>query len=352
MAGNSFGHLFRITTFGESHGPALGVIVDGCPPGLAISREEIQAELNRRRPGQDKLTTPRDEKDSVEILSGVFEGESTGTPIAMMVRNENTKSKDYESIKDKFRPGHADYTYLAKYGRRDWRGSGRASARETLARVAAGAIAKKLIAQQGMQVVGYVKQIGQVEITQVDESFIEQNPLRCPDPTVVDAMTKEIEDAREDGDSVGGILEIVAHGVPAGLGEPVFDKLSATLAHALASIPTVKGLEIGDGFTSARRRGSENNDQRTADGSTSTNHAGGIVGGISNGEDIVLRLAMKPPSSIAKKQETVDKNGQATDISVLGRHDPCVCQRAVPIAEAMVALVLADHLLLQKSLQS
>lgn len=351
MAGNSFGNLFKITTFGESHGPALGVILDGCPAGLPITAEEIQMELNRRRPGQDKLTTPRDEKDKVEILSGVFEGETTGTPIAMMVRNQNTKSKDYDSIKDKFRPGHADYTYLAKYGRRDWRGSGRASARETLARVAAGALAKKLIARSGMRVFGYVKQIGSAIATQVQEDFIEQNPLRCPDPEALAAMTQEIEAARADGDSVGGVLEIVATGVPAGLGDPVFDKLSATLAHALCSIPTVKGFEIGDGFEVATRRGSENNDSRTTQGGTTSNHAGGIVGGISNGADIVLRLAMKPPSSIAKTQATVDKDGQATDISVLGRHDPCVCQRAVPIAEAMVALVLADHLLIQNSTQ-
>jgi chorismate synthase len=327
MPGNSFGHTFRITTFGESHGPGLGVIVDGCPSGLELNEEDIQAQLRRRRPGQSELTTPRDEKDKVEILSGVFEGKTTGAPIAMLVRNENAKSKDYESIKDKLRPGHADFTYQEKYGHRDWRGSGRASARETIGRVAAGAIAQKVLAHHGVSIRSHI-----------------QNEAE---------LIPKIEAARAAGDSVGAVIEVVATGVPVGLGEPVFDKLSADLAKGIMSIPAVKGIEIGDGFAAAARLGSENNDEweTRPDGSigTKTNRAGGIIGGISNGEDIVLRYALKPASSIAKKQNTVTKEGESTDISVLGRHDPCVAHRALPIGDAMVALVLVDHLLRHKT---
>lgn len=370
MAGNSFGHLFRITTFGESHGKAVGAVIDGCPAGLEIGEEDIQKELDRRRPGTSHLTTTRQEEDKVEILSGIFEGKTTGTPIALLVHNKDQISKPYEKINDLYRPGHADFTYDAKYGFRDWRGGGRASARETVARVAAGAVAKKLLAQvAGVQISGYVTQIGKTTITNHQEllktfadaksskaiakliSQIESNPMRCPDPAVLNAMIKEVETARKDLDSVGGIVEIVAKNVPAGLGEPVFNKLSAELAHAIMSIPAVKGFEIGDGFASAGRRASENNDQwisKNGHIGTATNHAGGMLGGISNGEPVVIRFALKPASSIAQKQQTVDRSGHPATIEVHGRHDPCVAPRAVPIGEAMVALVLADHLLLGK----
>ncbi len=295
MAGNTFGHLFRITTFGESHGHALGVIIDGCPAGLEITEEEIQTELDRRKPGQDELTTQRKESDKIEILSGVFEGKTLGTPMAMIILNKDAKSKDYEALRDVHRPGHADATYDAKYGHRDHRGGGRASARETAARVAAGAVAKKLLALENIK--------------------IEAKSLRSEE---------DIRAAKEDGDSIGGILELTAKNVPAGLGEPVFDKLTANLAKALMSIPAAKGFEFGEGFAAADKRGSE------------MQHTGGIAGGISNGEEIFIRLALKPPSSTVKA-------------GIQGRHDPCVCQRAVPIAEAMVALVLIDHLLLNKT---
>lgn len=348
MAGNSFGQLFKITTFGESHGKGIGVVIDGCPAGLPITQEEIQKELDKRKPGKSHLESPRQESDLVEILSGIFEDKTTGSPIALFVHNKDKISAAYEPIKDLYRPGHADFTYDSKYGIRDWKGGGRASARETIGRVAAGAIAKKLLAHANIKIVGYVTQIGSTHITKIEEDFITTNPLNCPDPTSLDAMIQEIQTARENLDSVGGIVEITAHNVPAGLGEPVFDKLSAELAHGIMSIPAVKGFEIGDGFACAQRNGSENNDQWTKkNGSigTTTNHAGGIIGGISNGEDIVIRFALKPTSSIAKKQQTVDKNGDQTEIEVLGRHDPCVAARAVPVGEAMVALVLADHYL-------
>jgi chorismate synthase len=351
MAGNSFGHLFRITTFGESHGPALGVVIDGCPAGLEITREEIQKELDRRKPGQNALTTPRDEGDQVEILSGLFEDKTTGTPIALLIRNTSARSQDYEAIKNLYRPGHADFTYEAKYGFRDWRGSGRASARETVARVAAGAVAKKLLSTLGVRLFAYVSQVGQVQGQQVQEDFIEQNPLRCADPSMVDAMIAQVEAAKEDQDSVGGVIEVQALGVPAGWGEPVFHKLSADLAQALMSLPAVKGFEIGDGFAAAALRGSQNNDawvQKDGRIGTATNHAGGIVGGLSTGEPLLLRLAFKAPSSIAKTQNTVDQNGETAQIQVEGRHDPCVLPRAVPIVEAMTALVLADHALLSR----
>ncbi len=330
--GNTFGKLFNITTFGESHGVGVGVVIDGCPAGLEITREEIQVELDKRRPGQSKLTTQRKEKDQVEILSGIFDNITLGTPISLLVRNEDAQSKSYEDIKDKFRPGHADYVYQEKYGLRDYRGGGRASARETLARVAAAAIAKKILSKVGVEVTARLVQVGTVK----DENDFE----------------KEIEQARNEGDSVGGIIEVVAKNVPVGLGEPVFDKLSASLAHGLMSLPAVKGFEIGDGFASVEKRGSENNDEmEMVDGKVKakTNHAGGIVGGISNGEDIVLRVAFKPTSSIVKKQQTVDSSGKEVEIEVHGRHDPCVALRAVPIVEAMVNLVLVDHYLLKKT---
>ncbi len=332
MPGNTCGQLFRITSFGESHGPAVGVVIDGCPAGLVITQEEIQIELDKRRPGQSKLTTQRQEEDLVEILSGVFENKTLGTPIALLIRNQDAQLESYESIKDKYRPGHADYVYDVKYGFRDWRGGGRASARETVARVAAGAIAKKLLSQVGVKIVGEVAQVG---------NAVDQNEF-----------AREIENARANGDSVGGVVRVIVKNVPVGLGEPVFDKLSADFAKAMVSIPAVKGFEIGDGFSCVEKFGSENNDEmEVRDGvvRTKTNHAGGIVGGISNGEDIVMRVAFKPTSSIAKTQQTVDSCGREVDIEVHGRHDPCVALRAVPVVEAMAALVLADHYLLSKS---
>ncbi|MFZ2189882.1 MAG: chorismate synthase [Candidatus Magasanikiibacteriota bacterium] len=340
MSGNTFGKIFKITTFGESHGLAMGVVIDGCPAGLEITREEIQTELDRRRPGQDKLTSPRQEKDQVEILSGIFEGKTLGTPIALVVYNEDAQSKSYDDIKDKYRPGHADFVYDAKYGFRDYRGGGRASARETLARVAGGAIAKALLKKVGVEVNGQLVQVGLIK--------------RFKDLKIQDferEYTEEIEKARENGDSLGGIVEVIARNVPIGLGSPVFDKLSADLAKALVSIPAVKGFEIGDGFACVEKTGSTNNDELVNDNGeikTKTNHAGGIIGGISNGEDIVVRIALKPTSSISKMQKTVDKDSNEVEISVQGRHDPCVAIRAVPVAEAMVALTLADHYLLNK----
>lgn len=331
MPGNSFGQLFRITSFGESHGVAMGVVIDDCPAGLEISRDEIQSELDKRRPGQSPQTSARQEKDQVEILSGIFEGKTLGTPIALVVKNEDAQSKSYEDIKDKYRPGHADYVYDVKYGFRDWRGGGRASARETLARVAAGSIAKKLLAVSGIEIEGNLIQVGEIKDA--------------------NKFAEVIDEAKANKDSLGGIVEVVVHNVPVGLGSPVFDKLSADLAKAVMSIPATKGFEIGDGFESVKKFGSENNDQlknQAGTIKTVTNHAGGIVGGISNGEDIVLRIAFKPTSSIAKEQTTVNQAGEETTIEVTGRHDPCVAVRAVPVVEAMVAIVLADHLLLNK----
>ncbi len=344
MAGNSFGQAFRLTTFGESHGAALGVVVDGCPAGLPLTVEDIQRDLDRRKPGQSPLTTQRQESDRVEILSGVFEGLTTGTPIAMLVRNEDMRPQDYSRIKDLFRPGHADYTYWKKYGRRDYRGGGRASARETVGRVAAGAIARKLLAGHGIAIIGYVIQVGSVKIAKKDLSVIKHNAVFCPDPEAAERMTQAIKDAQAAKDSVGAMVEIVAQGVPAGLGEPVFDKLDAELAKALMSINAVKGVEIGDGFRVVELRGSENCDPITPKGFAS-NHAGGILGGISNGDEIVIRMALKPTSSIAIEQDTIDVHGRPAKIATKGRHDPCVGIRAVPIGEAMMALVLADHFL-------
>ncbi|SRR5579884_2354464 len=347
MSGSTFGQIFRVTTFGESHGVALGAIVDGCPAGLPLSEEDLQKDLDRRKPGQSKLVTQRKESDAVKILSGIFEGRTTGTPIGLIVYNEDAKSKDYESIKDLFRPGHADYTFFKKYGFRDYRGGGRSSARETVARVAAGAIARKILSREGIEIIGYVAQVGPVKIKKIDYAQIRQNPLFCPDPDAVEEMTQVIQQAQSEKDSVGAMVEVVAKGAPAGLGEPVFDKLDAALAGAMMSINAVKGVEIGAGFKVVEMRGSENCDPITPTGFKS-NNAGGILGGISNGDEIVVRLAVKPTSSIAIEQETIDIHGRPAKIATKGRHDPCVGLRAVPIAEAMMALVLVDHFLRNK----
>jgi len=356
MAGNTFGTQFRIMTFGESHGRAVGVVIDGVRPGLPIDPDFIQKEMDRRRPGQSKVTTARNEADRVEILSGVFEGKTTGTPICMVIWNKDQQSKAYEKIKDMFRPGHAGYTYLAKYGISDYRGGGRSSGRETASRVAAGAVAKSLLARRGIQVFAYTKEIAGVKATTVDLSEIEKNSLRCPDPRAAKRMEKLVLKTKKEGDSVGGIVEVVVRNPPAGLGEPVFDKLEADLAKALMSIGAIKGFEVGNGFQAARLRGSQNNDPMYFDKKagrvrTRTNNAGGIAGGISNGEDIVLRIAVKPPSSIVKEQETVTTKGKSAKISVEGRHDPCICPRVVPVAESMVALTLLDHLTRQELLK-
>ncbi|MBV9789443.1 MAG: chorismate synthase [Chloroflexi bacterium] len=355
MSGSSFGSLFRITTFGESHGPAVGVVLDGCPAGLLIEEAEIQRDLDRRRVGQSRMTSARNEPDRVRILSGVFEGRTMGTPIAMMVENTNQRSQDYDEIKNLYRPGHADFTWDAKFGTRDYRGGGRSSARETIGRVAAGAVARKLLGTVGISVVAYTLQLAHLRAQRIDEDEIERNPMRCPDPEVAPQMVALVEQARRELDSLGGIVEVRARGVPAGLGEPVFDKLDAEIGRAMFSIPAIKGVEIGTGFDVANQRGSTNNDPftRRADGSigTTTNNAGGILGGISNGQEIVVRLAAKPPASIAQQQQTVDRSGENTTIVVKGRHDPTVLPRLVPVAEAMLLLVLADHWLRQRAAQ-
>lgn len=352
MPGNTFGQAFRMTTWGESHGPAVGVVVDGCPAGLEIAEAEIQVELDRRRVGQSRVTSARREDDRVQILSGVFEGRTTGTPISMLVFNTDAKSSHYENIKDLYRPGHADYTWDAKYGFRDWRGGGRSSARETIGRVAAGAIARKLLARSGISVVAWTQQLGDLRAEAIDEAQIERNVMRCPDAAVAERMIAMVEEARRSLDSLGGVVEVRARGVPPGLGEPVFDKLQADIGKAMFSIPAIKGVEFGEGFGVAHMRGSEHNDPfvRRSDGSIGTtgNHHGGILGGISTGEEIVLRLAAKPPASIARPQQTVDREGAPSTIEIHGRHDPTVLPRLVPIAEAMLALVLVDHLLRQR----
>jgi chorismate synthase len=352
MPGNSFGQLFRITTWGESHGEAIGVVVDGCPAGLEISKEDIQSELDRRRPGQSKITTQRKESDSVEILSGVFEGKTLGTPISLMVRNEDVISKSYEDIKDTYRPGHADFTYDAKYGLRDYRGGGRSSARETVGRVAAGAIAKKILNLNGIKTYGFVRQVGRIVARKVDPDEIERNIVRCPDAAKAEEMIELIEKVRKEGDSIGGTVEVVSTGLPPGLGSPVFNKLDADLAAALMSLGGIRGFEVGMGFEASKRKGSQVNDVMYKDKSGKlrfkTNNAGGLLGGITNGEDLVVRIAIKPTSSISKVQHTVDKYGNPKELRVKGRHDPCLCPRAVPIAEAMVNLVLADHLLMSR----
>jgi chorismate synthase len=352
---NSFGTLFKITTFGESHGPALGVILDGCPAGLVIDEVFIQSELERRKPGQSKITTQRKEDDSFKILSGVFEGKSTGTPIAMVIENQDQRSKDYSHIAETFRPSHADFTYDAKYGNRDYRGGGRSSARETAARVAAGAIAKLFLKQIGVSIDAYVAQVGEIEAphyTQLDLSKTEDNIVRCPDADTAEKMIALIDQVRLDRDTIGGTVMCIIKNTPVGLGEPVFDKLHAELGKAMLSINAVKGFEYGSGFDGVKMRGSEHNDAFYVEGGkvkTKTNHSGGIQGGISNGEDIYFRVAFKPVATIMQDQDSIDKHGNAATVSGKGRHDPCVVPRAVPIVEAMAALVLADMVLRAKS---
>ena len=352
MSGNSYGKLFKITTWGESHGRGLGVVIEGCPAGLPIKESEIQLELNRRRTGQSKVTTTRKEGDQIQIMSGVFKGKTTGTPISLLVENEEADSSKYELIKDLYRPGHADYTYDMKYGFRDYRGGGRSSARETVGRVAAGAIAKKLLTRERIKIIGFTRQVGKHIAKNIDYKEIENNIVRCPDNKIAEKMINSIMRARKKGDSLGGVVEVIAQGVPAGLGEPVFDRLDADLAKAVMSMPAVKGVEIGVGFQSAIMTGSECNDvfvMKNKKVVTATNNAGGILGGISNGMDIIVRLVVKPTSSINKAQDTVTQQGKKAKIRVEGRHDPCVAPRAVPIAEAMVAITLIDHLYRTKS---
>jgi chorismate synthase len=354
MAGNSFGDIFRITTFGESHGGAVGVVVDGCPPGLSLSPTDIQKHLDRRRPGQSDITTPRKEEDTIHILSGVFDGVTTGTPILLLAYNKDVRSEDYDHLKRLFRPSHADYTYLAKYGLRDYRGSGRASARETLGRVAAGAIALKFLQESlGIEVLSYVEQVGDIATSvspeHVTAKEIEANIIRCPDPSVAPKMIDLVRTVQAEGDSIGGIMRSVIRGVPAGLGEPVFDKLHADLGKAMLSINAVKGFEIGLGFNAVHLRGSQHNDafvvNEMGEVSTRTNHAGGVLGGISSGETITFRVAVKPVATIAREQDTVTVEGTPTTLEASGRHDPCVLPRAVPIVDTMAALVLMDHYL-------
>ena len=345
MAGNTFGQAFTLTTFGESHGPALGAVVDGCPPGLALEASDLQRDLDRRRPGQSKYTTQRREPDAVRILSGVFEGVTTGTSIGLAIDNVDQRPRDYGAIKDQFRPAHADFTYHAKYGRRDYRGGGRASARETAMRVAAGAIARKYLAEQaGVSIRGYLAQIGERELKVVDLDAVDDNPFFSPDPDAAEDIAARIDALRRDGDSIGAKVTVVASNVPVGLGEPVFGKLDADLAAALMGINAVKGVEFGAGFGAVRQRGSEHRDERDRSGFLS-NNAGGVLGGISSGQDIVASIALKPTSSITKPGRSIDVHGDEVTVATKGRHDPCVGIRAVPIAEAMTALVLMDHLL-------
>ena len=361
MAGNSFGSLFRITTFGESHGPAVGVVIDGCPPRVPLAVEEIQRELDRRRPGQSAITTQRREADRVEILSGMHEGLTLGTPLAMLVRNQDMRSGDYEEMKTKFRPSHADYTYKAKYGIRAWQGGGRASARETIGRVAAGVVARKVLASaggpggRGVDIVAWVERVADIEAAvdaaTVTRDAVDANIVRCPEAPTAEKMIARIDEARKAGDSLGGVVAAVARGVPVGLGEPVFDKLEADLAKAMLSLPASKGFEIGSGFAGTLLTGSQHNDPFYDAGGhvrTRSNRSGGIQGGISNGEDVCIRVAFKPTATILREQQTVDEEGHDTTIKARGRHDPCVLPRAIPIVEAMLALVLADHFLRQR----
>lgn len=356
--GNTFGHLFRVTTFGESHGGGIGVVIDGCPPRIDINEAEIQCELDRRRPGQSKITTQRKEEDRCEILSGVFEGKTLGTPIAILVRNRDARPGDYIDLATTFRPSHADFTYEAKYGIRNWQGGGRASARETIGRVAAGAIARKVLRSfySKIDIVAYVAEVHEV-IAKIDRSKVKMkdvdaNIVRCPDGAAAKAMTRLIEDMRAKGDSLGGVIECVVRNAPAGLGEPVFDKLEADLAKAMLSLPATKGFEIGSGFSSTKMRGSQHNDSfemRAGVVRTLTNYSGGIQGGISNGEEIYFRVGFKPTATIAREQKTVTASKKETKLTARGRHDPCVLPRAVPIVEAMTALVLCDHALRQRA---
>ncbi|MBP7832274.1 MAG: chorismate synthase [Candidatus Levybacteria bacterium] len=356
MAGSTFGHLFRVTTFGESHGGGVGAVVDDCPPGITISDEVIQKELDRRKPGQSKITTPRAEQDKIHILSGVFEGKTTGTPIMLVAYNKDARPQDYNTLKTLYRPGHADYTYEKKYGARDWQGSGRASARETLGRVAAGAIAKEYLKKLGIEIYSYVEQVGSiktdVDFLKVKPADIEQNIVRCPDPKKAQEMIQLIESVKAEGDSIGGVIRGVIKNVPVGLGEPVFDKLSASLGQAMLSINAVKGFDIGLGFESVSLYGSEHNDEflvKNGKVITKTNNAGGVLGGISTGMPIYFRVAIKPVSTISKKQNTLDKKNKKVELEAVGRHDPCVLPRAVPIVDAMSALVVIDHYLRHKA---
>ncbi|MDH2293150.1 chorismate synthase [Cobetia sp. 1AS1] len=344
MSGNTFGKLFTVTTFGESHGPALGAIIDGCPPGIEISEADLQIDLDRRRPGTSRHTTQRREPDQVRILSGVFEGRTTGTAIGLMVENTDQRSKDYGKIKDQFRPAHADYTYHHKYGERDYRGGGRSSARETAMRVAAGAIAKKYLAGLGVQVRGYLSQLGPIELEVKDWSLVDTNPFFCGDADRLEELEQYMDALRKEGDSVGAKVTVEATGVPVGLGEPIFDRIDAELAHGLMSINAVKGVEIGDGFAVVSQKGTEHRDEMTPEGFLS-NHAGGILGGITSGQTIRASIALKPTSSLRLPGRSIDVNGEAVEVITTGRHDPCVGIRATPIAEAMVALTLMDHLL-------
>ena len=345
MSGNTFGKLFTVTTYGESHGTALGCIIDGCPPGMLLCEEDIQVDLDRRRPGKSKHTTQRNEPDKVEILSGIFEGKTTGTPIGLIIKNKDQRSKDYGDIKDKFRPGHADYTYQQKYGIRDYRGGGRSSARETSMRVAAGAIARKYLYEKfGMQINGYLSQIGSLELNAIDLDQVDKNPFFCADPEKINEIIALMEDLKSKGDSIGAKISILVKNVPVGLGEPVFDKLEADIAHGLMSINAVKGVELGSGFASITQRGSEHRDTMTKEGFTK-NDSGGTLGGISSGQEILTSIALKPTSSISVPGKTIDKKGKDAEIITEGRHDPCVGLRATPIAEAMMAIVMMDHYL-------
>jgi chorismate synthase len=345
MSGNSIGRLFTVTTFGESHGPAMGCVVDGCPPGLPLSEADLQADVDRRRTGTSHFVSQRREGDQVRILSGVFEGVTTGTPIGILIENTDARSRDYEKIKDRFRPGHADYTYQQKYGLRDHRGGGRSSARETVMRVAAGAIARKYLSERlGVRIYGYVSQVGTLRLEPVDPAFAYQNPFFCPDPARVAELEALMWQIRGAGDSIGARISIAASGVPCGLGEPVFDRLDADIAHAMMGINAVKAVEIGAGTQSTQQKGSEHRDELTPQGFTS-NHSGGVLGGISTGQDILVHVSLKPTSSIQVPGRTVDREGNEVEIVTTGRHDPCVGLRAVPIAEAMLAIVLLDHYL-------
>lgn len=344
MSGNSIGKLFTVTSFGESHGPAIGAIVDGCPPGLELTEADLQHDLDRRKPGKTRHTTQRREEDVVQILSGVFEGKTTGTPIGLIIHNTDQRSKDYSDIMDRFRPGHADYTYWQKYGIRDYRGGGRSSARETAMRVAAGAIAKKYLRTQGIEIRGFVAQLGPIGYEAFDWSAVEQNPFFFPDAAKVPELEAYMDALRKEGNSIGARVNVVATGVPPGLGEPIFDRLDAELAHALMSINAVKGVEIGDGFAVVGQKGTEHRDEMIREGFLS-NHAGGVLGGISSGQDIVASIALKPTSSIRLPGRSLNIRGEAVDVVTTGRHDPCVGIRATPIAEAMMAIVLMDHLL-------
>lgn len=345
MAGNTFGRLFTVTTFGESHGLALGAIVDGCPPGLELSEEDLQRDLDRRKPGQSRYTTQRREADQVKILSGVFEGKTTGTPIGLIIENTDQRSKDYSNIKEQFRPAHADYAYTQKYGVRDYRGGGRSSARETAMRVAAGAIAKKLLREKwGVEVRGYLSQLGPIKAEKLDWDQVHQNPFFCPDADKVPEMEAYMQALHKEGNSIGAKISVVASGMPPGLGEPVFDRLDADLAHALMSINAVKGVEIGAGFESVTQKGTEHRDEMTPEGFLS-NHAGGVLGGISTGQDLIAHIALKPTSSLRLPGRSVNVRGEPVEVVTTGRHDPCVGIRATPIAEAMAALVLIDHAL-------